>query len=156
MVWTFSKNKREQSNKNSLHKKTAFWYKNASRQWLTWWDYSVERDLAQLNVKHWTRLACDRRKWGGVLDPTLSTKWIYAFCQCSVIKHIFWQKSYIMSSINNQNRFNIKLFFGPVTTLKRSPKGEILVFNKLCDTKTKFHIKIIKFVTTFEKLVLGS
>ena len=38
----------------------------------------------------------------------------------SVIKIIFLQKSYIMSSINNENSFNIKLVFEPGTNLKRS------------------------------------
>ena len=41
----------------------------------------------------------------------------------SIIKKKIWQKSYIMSSINNHNRFNIKLIFGPGTTLKGSPEG---------------------------------
>ena len=34
-------------------------------------------------------------------------------------------------------------------------KGEIMVFNK-CVTKTKSHIKIMKFVANFEKSGLGS
>ena len=37
-----------------------------------------------------------------------------------------------MSSINNKNRFNIKLVLGLGTPLKGQPEGEILVFNKMC------------------------
>ena len=68
----------------------------------------------------------------------------------------FLTKSYTMSSINNENRYNIKLVFGPGSTLLATPlKGEILVFSKICH-KTKFRIKIMKFVAEFEKSVLES
>ena len=61
-----------------------------------------------------------------------------------------------MSSTNNENRFNIKLVFGPRITIKRPSKGETLVLNIKCVTKTKIQIKIMKFVANFEKSVLRS
>ena len=49
----------------------------------------------------------------------------------SVNKNIFWQKSYIMSSIKDENGFNKKLVFG--LPLKGPLKRGILVYNKKCD-----------------------
>ena len=56
-------------------KKPPFGTRIVERQRLTW-EESVERDLAKLNVRYWTRLACDRMKWGAVLDQTLSNNWM--------------------------------------------------------------------------------
>ena len=53
----------------------------------------------------------------------------------SVIKSIYWQKA-IIYSINNENRFNIKLFFfGPGTAPKGSLEGKIILFNRMSHTK---------------------
>ena len=49
-----------------------------------------------------------------------------------------------MFSINNENTL----------TPKSPPEVEIVLFMK-CVTKTKFHIKVMKFVANFENPVLG-
>ena len=56
-------------------KKPPFGTRSAGRRRLTW-EESVENDLNRLNVKNWTLLAQDRKRWGKVLDQTLSTKWM--------------------------------------------------------------------------------
>ena len=56
-------------------KKPPFGTRSAGRQRLTW-EESVKADLNRLNVQTWTSLAHDRKKWGEILDQTLSTNWM--------------------------------------------------------------------------------
>ena len=59
----------------------------------------------------------------------------------SIIKSVFWQKAirYIISSINNENIFRMKLVFGPGITREGFPKSTWYTIKHV--TKTNFHIK---------------
>ena len=73
----------------------------------------------------------------------------YILFASASVESIFWQKSYIMFCINNENRtwdYHQKC----------PPEGEIVAFNKMCHKNKIVHIKYMKFVANFEKPVLGS
>ena len=74
MVRSFNKNKCDQSNQGSFYQKTAFWNK---KRWKTATDMGRkcgERPANAECYRNWMQLTCDKRKWGPILDQTLSTK----------------------------------------------------------------------------------
>ena len=74
----------------------------------------------------------------------------------SVIKSIFWHKSYIISSINNKKPilwFNIALVFRTWAYPQKVALGMKYWYLIKCVT---LNLKIIKFVINFEKLFLGT
>ena len=77
----------------------------------------------------------------------------------SVIKSIFFQKSFIISSINKENRFNINLVFRTWDQPQGVPltlDGKIVVFNKIKNRKKLWNFwQILEIGSTVLGVILG-